>query len=154
MPKAPRSKKKEGFMKEITITTIMTPNLQAKRMLAIRYKRDQMRQAVNALDAEYNVLRDDLLTEMQKHSVLSLKTEDYTISRKKMKTVNVLDDGQAIRELQDAGYSPSITVKLNWRAMGQAIFKALKESDIPAAQVRITEYVAIKQAKDELKAKL
>jgi regulator of replication initiation timing len=133
--------------------TVSVPNLQAKRMLAIRFKRDQLRETINKLDAEYDLLRNNLLGVMQENSVLTLKTEDYTISRKKMKTVTVLDDARAIDELQNKGYQPSITVKLNWRAMGQGIYKALNEGVLKGvAEVKITEYVAITKAGDISKA--
>lgn len=122
------------------------PNVQAKRMLAIRFKRDQLRETINKLDAEYDLLRNNLLGVMKENSVLSLKTEDYTISRKKMKTVTVLNDDLAIKELQENGYEPSVTIKLNWRAMGQTIYKAIGEG-LKNAEVKVVEYVAIKQGK-------
>lgn len=124
---------------------VTTPNEQAKQMLTIRHKRDQLREALNILDAEYNQLRDALLLETQKHKVLSLKTEDYTISRKKIKSLIILDDIRAINELKEAGYQPSISTKLNWRSMGQAIFGAVEKGELKSAEVKTTEYIAIKK---------
>lgn len=122
-----------------------TPNELAKRMLSIRYKRDQLRQALNTLDNEYDLIRDALLSETQKHKVLSLKTEDYTISRKKIRTIQVDDDARAISELQKLGIQPPMTVRLNWRSMGQEIYK-LADQGLKYSHVKETEYIAIKKA--------
>lgn len=130
-------------MKDLTIDT---PDQQAKRLLAIRFKRDQLRSLINKLDEEYDYLRDALLLETQKHNVLTLKTENYTIMRKKSKSVLVHDDTQAIAELIEAGYKPAI--KLDYRSMGQEIYKAINEGATKSCELREKEFISIAQNKE------
>ena len=130
-------------MKNLYVTT---PNEQAKQLLAIRFKRDQLRSAINKLDEEYDALRDALLLETQKHNVLTLKTENYTIMRKKSKSVLVHDDLQAIAELEHAGYTPR--VKLDTRSMGKDIYAAINEGAVPSCELRVKEFISIAQNKE------
>ena len=129
------------------MVAIDTPDQQAKRLLAIRFKRDQLRQAINKLDLEYDSLREALLLETQRHNVLTLKTEHYTIMRKRSKSVLVHDDLQAIAELEHAGYKPQI--RLDPRSMGRDIYAAINEGAVPSCELRVKEFISIAQNKGD-----
>lgn len=128
--------------------TITTPNDQAKRLLAIRYKRDQLREALNVLDGEYDALRDALLVEMRKNRVMSLKTEAYTITRKSVTNPFILNSDEAIKDMQKRGIEPII--KLDLVANKQMLLLAVRDGrPIKGTDIKVTEYVTIKQASKE-----
>lgn len=122
----------------------ITANDKAKQLLLIRHKRDQLRALINRLDEEYNQLRDDLLTETQNLKVLTLKTEEYTIQRKKSRTPRLLNQADAIADLKNRGMQ--YYLKLDLTAIKGALLSADRnKTPVNGIEIRETEYIAIKK---------
>jgi hypothetical protein len=132
-------------MNDLSEMKTLSTNDKAKQLLAIRYKRDQLRELVNNLDVQYDQLRNDLLEETSRLNVLTLKTEEYTIMRKKSLYPVVLNQSEAIEDIKKRGIEP--VVKLDMVVMKQLLIKESKENPVKGTEVRESEYISIKQNK-------
>ena len=129
----------------MNLAKYQTPDEKAQRMLTLRFKRDQLREMLNTLDEEYDAIRDELLTETQKLGIITLKTENYTISRKKSLNPHVVDQAKAIEDMNKRGLTP--IMKLDALALkGTFLAAARNATPIDGVEIKETEYIAIKKA--------
>lgn len=101
------------------------------------------------VDERYKQYREQLLEATRSLGVLSLKTEEYTITRQTRKTVKVTNDEVAIEELKLRNIPIVTKTVLDQDYMMPAI-KQLLESGremIPGIEEFATEYVTVRQAK-------
>lgn len=109
----------------------------AKQIIKLEAAKDKIDQALSEL-------RADLLTATKEQGVLTLKTEDYTITRATRETLKVSDHKAAAMEL-DAMNVPVMTETVLSDSTKKVLKELIKQgNEFDNAQVQSTEYVSIK----------
>lgn len=88
-------------------------------------------------------LRAHLMQVMKDTKVLTLKTEDYTITRATRQNVRVINDKLAEEELKKLGHEVITKTVIDMDYMRPL----LKELEVPGVDKSETEYISIRRAK-------
>ncbi len=100
------------------------------------------------IDDEYKQLRAELLEVTKESGVVSLKTEDYTLTRQSRTTVKVTNHKAAISALEDREVPVTTKVVLDDDYMKPIYKKMLEEGEvIPGIDSFTTEFVTIRMKK-------
>ena len=100
--------------------------------------------AKDKIDSALSELRADLLTATKEQGVLTLKTEDYTITRATRETLKVTDHKTAAIEL-DAMNIPVLTETVLSDSTKKVLKELIKQGkEFDSASVQSTEYISIK----------
>lgn len=101
------------------------------------------------VDERYKQYREKLLEATKALGVLSLKTEEYTITRQTRRTVKITNDVVAIEELKLRNIPTVTKTVIDQDYMMPAIKQLLESSQevIPGIEEFATEYVTVRQAK-------
>lgn len=100
--------------------------------------------AKDKIDSALSELRADLLTATKEQGVLTLKTEDYTITRATRETLKVTDHKTAAIEL-DKMNIPVLTETVLSDSTKKVLKELIKQGkEFDSASVQSTEYVSIK----------
>lgn len=130
-------------MTEELSAQIVTPNEIANRFLDLKEKRQKIADLKKALDTEYEVLREKLLTTMRDTGALSIKTENYTIYRAKQQGVQIDDPIACMEEIKSLGVKP--VIRIDKVAMGSWLKKAIGQGAMKTATIVESEYVSIRK---------
>lgn len=100
------------------------------------------------VDEKYKQYREQLLEATKSLGVLSLKTEEYTITRQTRKTVKISNDEVAIEELKLRNIPVVTKTVIDEDYMMPAIKQLLEKNGelIPGIQENVTEFVTVRQA--------
>ena len=100
------------------------------------------------VDERYKQYREELLAATKELGVLTLKTEEYTISRQVRKTVRVVNDQVAMQELEMRNIPIVKKEVLDMDYMKPAIDQLAESGEIiPGIETSATEYVTVRQAR-------
>lgn len=100
------------------------------------------------VEEEYKRLREELLQITKDAGVLSLKTEQYTISRVKRQTTKITDHQAAINSLTERNIPIVTKTVLDEDYMKPALEQLAESGEvIPGIETFDTEYVMVRQAK-------
>ena len=130
--------------KNILSATPKSPMMKAKRLM-------ELQALVKSVKPEIDELKADLLKVTQDLGVLTLKTEEYTISRAKRITPEVTDFKTLVEELKENKIPYGLqTVFADYMTV---TFKKLIEDgrELDGLEAKITEYIAvrIREKKDD-----
>lgn len=100
------------------------------------------------VDERYKQYREQLLDATKSLGVISLKTEEYTITRQTRKTIKISNDDVAIEELKLRNIPIMTKTVLDKDYMMPAIEQLLSSGEIiPGIETAATEFVTVRQAK-------
>lgn len=122
---------------ELLALSEKSPSLKAEKLVELQAVYKQIK-------PEIDRLKEDLLVTMQESKTLSLKTEDYTISRAKKVTPRVVDF-DALKKYLKKNKIPFETKEVFHERMG-LVFKALIDEGREAEGLEglLTEYISIR----------
>jgi hypothetical protein len=99
------------------------------------------------IEERYDALRKDLLEEMKRTKVVSLKTETYTLTRQTRKTIKVTNDRAAITALKDLGHEVITKEVIDMEYMKPVITGLTEQGEVLAGVEEFnTEFVSIRSA--------
>jgi hypothetical protein len=121
-----------------------TPALSTPDKIAQYAKLIEVRKQV---EERYNSLRKELLEEMKRTKVVSLKTEDYTLTRQTRKTIKVTNDRAAINALKDLGHEVVTKEVMDMDYMKPVVENLTQDGEVlPGIEEFSTEFVSIRTA--------
>lgn len=128
-------------IKKIKSSEIKTSDDLAKDFLKIKQKRKELSDIKRQLDQKYDQIRQELLDTTRGLGVLSLKTEAYTISRRKTTSYCVENEQKVIKTMKKMGLDPVL------RLDKQLNRKSFKNNEIDGVKKVENEYIAIRENK-------
>lgn len=118
-------------------------NDKVRTFAQLKEKRTQVANLQKELDAKYNALREDLRQVMSERKVLTLKTEEYTLSRSTRRVVRITDHDKLIAWFEKRGEKP--TLKVDYYSALPAINSAFKAKQaVSGAEENSAEYVSVR----------
>lgn len=108
----------------------------------------KLESAKDKIDERLSELRADLLAATKEQGVLTLKTEDYTITRATRETLKVTDHKEAAAEL-DKMNVPVMTETVLSDSTKKVLKELIKQGKVfDSASVSSTEYISIRVNKE------
>jgi hypothetical protein len=107
----------------------------------------ELERAKDKIESSLAVLRSRLLEVTKENDVLTLKTGQYTIMRKQLRRIKVLNDDEAGKFLESKGVPVETRVVLDMRYMKPVIQNY--QGEIPGIEKTLTEYVSVRLAKEK-----
>lgn len=138
-------------MSEILIQQAMTPAQKAQKLLKLKALKKEV-------DTQLAQMNDELLQAMKETGSLSIKTEQFTITRVIRPNTKVLDVPTLKKALEGAGVP--YTLQETFGDEMKEVFKALSETKLkdteltnepleilPGLETTVTQYVTVRVAK-------
>lgn len=126
--------------KALTTRSIDT---KVETFVKLKEKRQQLADAKKQLDEQYNQIRDELREVMKDKKVLTLKTEDYTLTRSNRQTMTIVDHQKLIKAYKKWGIPAPLKVDY-WVAQTQLRDRLKANRRVPGVEMREQEYVSVR----------
>jgi hypothetical protein len=121
-----------------------------KAFAKLKDKRQKLQALQKELDEHYNALREDLRQVMAEKKVLTLKTEEYTITRSSRRVIKIVDHNKLIDWFTKRGITPPL--KVDYYPALPVLNEAFKQGKkIKGAEESSAEYVSVRINKPKKK---